>query len=367
MPTPPARLRTLQPAPGPASAPRVDTDAVMQLARIQTSHPLGRAVPVTGDPHPALVYLATLQSPQSRRTMRQALEAIAHALSGGTCDALTLPWAALRYPHAAALRAVLADRLAPATARKYLAALRGVMTAAWRLELLDAETLRRTLDVAPVRGTAAPAGRALLAGELRALFAVCADDPTPAGRRDAALLAVLYGGGLRRAEAVGLALGDYTPETGALLVRVGKGRRARTVFLAPSGQAAVAAWLAVRLPVSSTPTSPLFVPITRGGRLVLRWPTSQLVFTAAVKRAGEAGIAAFSPHDCRRTFVGDLLEAGADLSVVQQLAGHASVTTTARYDRRGEVAKRKAAHLLHIPFRPADCERTSERGDVRRM
>jgi integrase/recombinase XerD len=85
---------------------------------------------------------------------------------------------------------------------------RGVLKESWMLGLVAAEDDHRAAGVQGVKGTRLPAGRGLAAGELRALFAATVDG-SPSGARDTALVAVLYGGGLRREEAVALELADY--------------------------------------------------------------------------------------------------------------------------------------------------------------
>ena len=292
---------------------------------------------------PAEVYLARL-APGSRRTMRCALDTIAALLTDGLMDAETLPWAELRYPHTAAVRAILAERGATATANKQLAALRGVLREAWRLGLMDAEDYHRAVDLPGVPGSELPAGRALGWAELRALFWACADG-TPGGARDAALLALLYGALLRRAEAVALDLADHDPATGALKVR-GKGRQQRLSYLPSGGRAALDAWRAVR----GDDDGPLLCPVRRDGLVTVRRLSGQAVLDALRKRRRLASIEPCTPHDLRRTTIGDLLDAGVDLATVQRLAGHAQVQTTARYDRRPEEIKRQASERLHVPF-----------------
>jgi site-specific recombinase XerD len=302
-----------------------------------------RALPP--DQQPARVYLARLGE-GSRRTMRAALDTMAALLTGNRCDADTLDWARLRYQHTSALRAVLLKRYQPATTNKHLAALRGVLREAWQLGQMTAEDYHRAVNVRVVKATTLPRGRALTRRELRALFRVCQQDPRPSGARDAALLAVLYGAGLRRSEVVALDLAEYELETGALTIRAAKGRKDRVAYATTGSRGALAAWLRVR----GTEPGPLFWPIDQAGRMAPRCMNAQSVFELLQRRARQARVQRFSPHDLRRTFISDLLDAGADITTVSALAGHANVTTTARYDRRGEETKRRTAELLVVPF-----------------
>lgn len=299
------------------------------------------------DQNPARVYLASLNTDSGRRTMQQALATIADLLTGGQAGIDALDWAALRFQHTAAVRAALARQYRPATANKMLSALRGTLKAAWKLEQMTAEDYQRAVDFKSIRGETLPSGRAATHGELVALLDGCANDPTPAGARDGAMLAILYGSGARRAEIPALDLADYEPRTGRLVLR-GKGNKERVAFATNGAKDAIADWLAIR----GDAPGPLFLPVNKGGRVIDgQRMTAQAVYNTLRKRCEEAGVKELSPHDLRRTWVGDLLDAGADIATVQQLAGHASVQTTARYDRRPEEARRKAAELLHVPYR----------------
>jgi len=88
----------------------------------------------------------------------------------------------------------------------------------------------------------------------------------------------------------------------------------------------------------------------RGAAVLPGGMGAQSVFGALARLAKRAGVEALSPHDLRRSYVSDLLDAGADLTTVQRLAGHSQVTTTARYDRRGDVAAERTADLLRVPY-----------------
>jgi site-specific recombinase XerD len=312
------------------------------LAKIETGQLVATKYPAP-DQHPAAVYLAALAK-GSRRTMAQALETVAAMATGGGCDRNTLPWHLLRYQHTAAIRAALSEKFKATTTNKILSALKGVLRECFRLGLMDAEAYQRAADLRGVKGTTVLRGRALSTGEIAALFTACRDDESPAGRRDAVLIALLYGLGLRRAETVSLDVKDFNASGGELCVR-GKGNRQRLLPITNGTLDALTAWLALRGDVAG----PLLLPVNKGGTIQHRRMTDQAVLGALLKRAKEAKVKNLSPHDLRRSFGTHLLEAGADVLAVQRLMGHANVQTTQRYDRRDEKAKKKAIDMLHVP------------------
>ena len=228
-----------------------------------------------------------------------------------------------------------------------MCALRRVLSEALRLDLMDATDYAKAVDLPKIKTTTKLRGRALTAAEIAALFEVCMSDLAPTGVRDAALIAILRGAGLRRAEVVKLELRDFNANARALEIRGGKGGKDRMVYLPGAACELVVDWLTLR----GIEPGALLYPVTKGGRLLKRHMTPQAVLMIVRKRAREAGVTSFSPHDFRRTFCSDLLDAGIDIVTVAKLAGHSSPVTTAKYDRRGEETKRRAVERLEIPIK----------------
>ncbi len=208
----------------------------------------------------------------------------------------------------------------------------------------------RVASVADVTGEREPKGRHISHGELAALMRACVNDSSPAGVRDAAIIALAWATGARRSELAEQQLSNYVrvgDEEGDLRIH-GKGDKVRTVFLYNGAAAALSDWLKLR----GDDDGPLFYRILKSGRIVEGEGLSdEALAQMLAKRAEEAGLTEpITWHDFRRTFAGNLLDSGADLVTVQKLMGHSSPTTTSNYDRRGEEVKRKAVRALHVPY-----------------
>jgi site-specific recombinase XerD len=162
--------------------------------------------------------------------MRGSLNAIASMLTNGKCDAMTLDWTKLRYHHTAAVRAVLMEKYSPATTNKMLTALKRVLQEALKLELISEKDYKGATTCVSSRQQRLK-GRALSRDEIAALLKVCQQDSSPSGVRDAALIAILRGSGVRRRELVNLDLKDFNPQRERLKSKDGKGGKDRTVYL----------------------------------------------------------------------------------------------------------------------------------------
>ncbi|WP_341927882.1 site-specific tyrosine recombinase XerD [Nocardioides psychrotolerans] len=176
--------------------------------------------------------------------------------------------------------------------------------------------------------------KALPLSDVEAILEAAGAPGTTLALRDKALLEVLYGTGARISEAVGLDVDDVDDLDGTVLLR-GKGGKERLVPVGSYARDALAAYLVRGRPelvsvgsaaVASERAGALFLN-ARGGRL-----SRQSAWSVLVKAADRAGVTRdVSPHTMRHSFATHLLDGGADVRVVQELLGHASVTTTQVY------------------------------------
>ena len=221
-----------------------------------------------------------------------------------------------------AIRSYLAHlarkKLSRSSIARHLSALRSFFKYLMREEIVDAN---------PARGVATPRREKHLPSVLQASdIAVLLEAPdlsSALGIRDRAWLELLYASGLRISELVGIDLDDI--ELRARLVKVrGKGAKERIVPFGTKAEEAIRAYLRVRN--GSDDETALFVNY-RGERITTR--SVRRLFNGYVREASlRAGV---SPHTLRHSFATHLLNAGADLRAIQELLGHASLSTTQKY------------------------------------
>ncbi len=232
-----------------------------------------------------------------------------------------------------------ADGLSAATRARRLAAVRSFFRYLARRHDCDCPSVRLVATPRAHR----PAPRALSEPAARAVARdIGADSDLPAVQaRDAALFTLLYGCGLRISEALGLRVRDapLPGGTGMLTVR-GKGAKERGLPVLPAVRVAVEAWL--RHHPDGQPDSPLFVGV-RGGRL--NPAVAQRTLRVFRRHAGIPEHA--TPHALRHSFATHLLAAGADLRAIQDLLGHASLSTTQRYTSVDEQALLRVWRTTH--------------------
>ncbi len=215
--------------------------------------------------------------------------------------------------------------LAAGSAARTLAAVRGFHRFCLREGLSEGDPAHEVTPAAPRRRLP----KAIPVSEVEAIVEAAGIDQTPKALRDRALLEVLYGAGARISEAVGLDIDDLDLDRGAVRLH-GKGGRQRLVPLGSFACTAVQAYLSRARPglvTKGVGTPALFLNL-RGGRL-----SRQSAWVVLRQAADKAGVSteSLSPHTLRHSFATHLLDGGADVRVVQELLGHASVTTTQIY------------------------------------
>lgn len=299
-------------------------------------------------PNPLTLYLARL-APSSQLTLRYVLQDAADRLGFDELNMKDIPWHQLQPEDVIALVAALrSDGYAPNTSSLYVNAVRGVMNEAWRMSLISHEHLLKMRSVKGIAGTRLSQGRNLKRTLIHDLMAVCAADPRPQGLRDAAIIAILYGSGMRKSESVNLDLAQVDFAERSLQV-TGKGNK-QLIKYAPSWAfAKLEAWLELRrsfLEEGQADDGFLFNRIRRGSHITRERITKHAIYYIARQRGTQVGVK-IMPHDFRRSFITRVIEEH-DLSIAQKLAHHSNIQTTANYDVRDDNERRRAVDRFDL-------------------
>ena len=297
---------------------------------------------------PVALYLQQLAA-SSRQTMRYVLQDAADRLGVDDVAIEEFPWHQLQPGHITALVAALrTDGYAPNTSSLYVNAIRGVMNQAWQQSLITQDQLLKIRAVKAGGGSRLVKGRNLRRTLIRELMDVCAADPRPQGLRDAAIIAILYGSGMRKSESVNMDLRQVNMAERSLQV-LGKGNKELIKFAPAWAFEKLQVWLDFRreqLPEGVSDDTFLFNRIRRGSHITRERITKHAIYYIAKQRGKQVGVD-IMPHDFRRSFITRVIEEY-DVSIAQKLAHHANIATTVSYDMRDDNERRNATDRFSL-------------------
>jgi len=342
-------IPNLRPSPTPRSAPD-PVDAYLEALGAGSRRTIEQSLAV----------ITTLLTKPKPRTVAPRQAGAELTIGQEPADPRGFDWGTIDQAAVARLRRELAERYAPATANKILAALRGVLRVCRDQGRINEAQFQAATRFDGIKSFAAAESRVLSEAELKRLFRGCAEDGTAAGRRDAAALAIFLATGLRREEAVALDVGDYDPRPRkrTLHIRSDIAERDRVAELGKPACAAIDHWLEARGHDEDAADTPLLLPVDKGGTIRTRRLTTQAIYGIVIRAAKRAGLPHTTTRDLRRTCIVRLIRAGLDLDQVRQRVGHASWLTTAAYQVMAEEAGR--LKTPDLPYqRPPDRPRPS--------
>lgn len=237
-------------------------------------------------------------------------------------------------------RHCIAEGKAARTINHLIQGLRAIAKIANHLDLISDKQLKPFLTISLLNTQPSERGKALDGNDVIKLISAMKTDNSSKGKRDLALLSVLLSSGLRRSEIVKLKVQDIDFESKSVIVVKGKGNKKRVQFLPDWSFEILIEWLNCKpdksnFAFTSTHKTQIAKPLSTA--TIYQIVTHNTKNTLGFK---------CSPHDLRRTFVTELLNQNVDIATVSKMAGHANISTTQIYDKRGDEALIRAAKNL---------------------
>lgn len=300
---------------------------------------------------PVSLYIQSLDSNHSIDNITRSLTRFSQRINASKeATMYDIPWPEITYARLQAYRMELVkEGKTPDTIATYLSYLKSVIRVAATMSDVAPEKRVPHSTLVEIAQNLKPPKRS---GELVnqyipldefQLLMDSTNDGTNAGKRDRALLHILYGCGLRRSEIAGIRFPDAINWQKQHIVVVGKGNKRRHIPMFPDLETSIEDYLYVR---GENP-GPLFHPVSKGDKLLQDGAlTSRGIVDIIRRRCLKVGIQVLNAHSFRASFATTHFMIGTDLNTIQRLMGHSSPTTTQRYDLRDDSANSAAMNEL---------------------